>query len=158
MTLTWWAYLRSHGIEVGKCKEHSDGRRLWELNRCPWRPTERDGGAFVQQFANGHIIARCKHNQCAGKGWDDLRDVIDPGWRDKTEKATKKGSKKGPSIVEQCIAVAATDELFHTPDQEAYASVYRDNHRETWRVKGKQYKLLLRGRLHAKGVVATAPQ
>ena len=82
--------------------------------------------------------------------------MIDPDWRDTTEKATAKKPKRGPSIAEQCIAVAAADELFHTPDGEAYASVCRDDHRETWRVKGRSYKLLLRSRLHAKDIVANS--
>ena len=146
------AYLLSHGVEISKHKAFGDGGTLWELTRCPWRPTEPDGGAFVVQFATGAIIARCHHNQCEGKGWNELRDAIDPRWRDAAE--TRK-VKKAPTIAEQSVALAAADELFHAPDQQTFASLDRDNHRETWRIRSKPYKLLLRGRLYAKGVVAT---
>ena len=102
-------------------------------------------------FADGGVTAGCHHPQCNDKGWNELRDVIDPGWR---EAAKKKKTQKGPSVAQQAVELASDDELFHTPDQQAFASLIRDNHRETWRIRSRPYKLLLRGRLHARGVVA----
>ena len=26
---------------------------------------------------------KCQHASCAGKGWHDLRDLAEPGWRDR---------------------------------------------------------------------------
>lgn len=114
-------YLRSHGVEVGHSKPFADGGTLWELVRCPWQPDRARGGPHVIQFADGGMDAGCHHPECQDKGWDDLRDLIDPGWREREEEAEKKGSKKGTSVAQQCVASAAADELFHTPDQEAYA-------------------------------------
>ena len=144
------AYLESHGVEVGKFKTLPNGK-LWELKRCPWQPEKSGGGPFAIQFDDGGITAGCHHPPCENKGWDDLRDAIDPNWR---EAAEKKGTKKAPTVAQQSLALAADDELFHTPDQQAFASVRRNNHRETWRIKGKFYKLLLRRRLHEKGIIA----
>ncbi len=135
-------YLESHGVEVGQVQGLWHSGTLWELARCPWQPEKSGGGPFVIQFANGGITAGCHHPPCENKGWNDLRDVIDPDWR---EAAEKKGTKKAPSVAQQSIALAADDELFHTPDQQAFASLSRNNHRETWRIKSKSYKLLLRG-------------
>ena len=149
-------YLRSHGIEVGRSKPFADGGTLWPLTRCPWQPEKSHGGPFVVQFADGGMDAGCHHPECGDKGWDDLRDLIDPGWRKQEGKTTKKGSKKGKTIAQQCVASAGADELFHTPDQEAYASISRKGHRETWRVKSKPYNLILRGRLYEKGIIATS--
>ena len=144
-------YLQSHGITLGRSKPYADGGTLWELAHCPWQADKSGGGAFVIQFGDGGITAGCHHPQCDGKGWDELRDLIDPGWKKRSE---TKGSKKGASVAQQCITLAAADELFHTPDQEAYASIRRDNHRETWRVRSKPYKLILRARLYGRGIVA----
>ncbi len=141
-------YLRLHGVEVGRSKPYGDGGTLWELTRCPWQPEKSRGGPYVIQFADGGMDAGCHHAECQEKGWNDLRDLIDPGWQERTEATEKKGSKKGASVAERCVASAAADELFHTPDNEAYASITRHNHRETWRVRSKPYKLILRGRLH----------
>ena len=143
-------YLQARGIEVGKSKNFADGGTLWELKRCPWRSIEPDGGPYVIQFASGKIDAGCHHAQCDGKGWNELRDVIDPGWR---EREPQKGSGKGPSVAQQIVASTASDEFFHTAEQDAYVTIVRDNRRETWRVRGRQYRLILRGRLYEKGIV-----
>ena len=95
-------YLQSHGVEVGKSKAFGDGGTLWELTRCPWQPDKSGGGPFVIQFADGGITAGCHHPQCEGKGWNDLRDVIDPGWR---RSGREEGTKKGPSVAQQSIAL-----------------------------------------------------
>ncbi len=143
-------YLTTHGVEFGKAKSLPDGATLWELKRCVWRPTESDGGPYVIQFANGNIAAGCHHNQCDNKKWADLRDTIDPGWRTVSD---KKGSGKGPSVAQQIVTLADGDELFHTAEKEAYVTIDRDGHRETYRLKGDAYKLVLRGRLHQKQMV-----
>ena len=145
-------YLQSHGVEVGKSKTFANDGTLWELKRCPWRPSESDGGPYVIQFANGNIDAGCRHSQCNGKGWNELRDVIHPGWR---EAEPKNGSGKGPSIAQQIVALGSGDELFHTNENEAFVTIRQGERRETWRVNGEDYRLILRRRLHEKGVIAT---
>ena len=140
------AYLDAHGIGVGKEKDFGDGR-LWELDHCPWRPNEDDGGPFVVQHVDGRITAKCHHNKCEGKGWEDLRDKVEPGWRDTN-------SNKKPTIAEQVVALAKDDELFHTSENDAYATVQVNRHRETYKLNGDGYKLQLRRRLHESGVVA----
>ncbi len=75
--LTW---LRKHNLAVQKVKDLNDGK-LYELERCPWRPTETDGGAFVIQNFDGRLSAGCHHAKCQSKGWNELRDVVEPGWR-----------------------------------------------------------------------------
>lgn len=142
-------YLQGHGVEIGKSKDLGHGT-LWELKRCPWRPTESDGGPFVMQFNDGKIAAGCHHANCDGKGWDELRDVIDPNWRN--SESTK---SKGPSPAQQIVALAAGDELFHTAENQAYAVVQIGNRRETWKIRGQTYRLILRGRLHAKEIIAS---
>lgn len=148
-TLDVRSYLESRGVKISKIKELADGGMLYELEHCPFRPGECDGGAFVIQRADGSIYAGCHHYKCEEKTWEDMRDVIDPGWRD---------GDKGPSVPEQIIRLAAEDEFFHTADNEAFVTILRDGHRETWRLKSKQYKLIIRARLHGKRVFASDRQ
>jgi len=56
------------------------GKR-WVLQTCPWNPDHDNGAAFIVQRAEGPVAAGCHHNGCYGKGWHDLRDVIEPGWQ-----------------------------------------------------------------------------
>jgi len=65
----------------------ADGPRSWEKGRrwvfptCPWNPDHQDRSAYVVQLPNGAVAAGCHHNGCNGKGWRDLRDIAEPGWR-----------------------------------------------------------------------------
>ena len=74
------AWIAKHRLPVGRSKDW-EGGTLWELDRCPWRPDEKDGGAFVAQRADGSVFAGCHHSKCHDKGWPNLRDIYDPGWR-----------------------------------------------------------------------------
>ena len=51
------------------------------LRDCPFDPAHKNQSAFVIQLANGQIIAKCHHSSCAGKGWKEFRDAVEPGWQ-----------------------------------------------------------------------------
>ncbi len=57
------------------------GGRKWVLASCPWNRSHNNRSAFIIQFPGGGIAAGCLHNGCRGKGWPDLRDAVEPGWR-----------------------------------------------------------------------------
>ncbi|HEX8914495.1 MAG TPA: hypothetical protein VF796_19255, partial [Humisphaera sp.] len=53
----------------------------WVFATCPWNADHADGSAYVLQFDGGGVAAGCHHNGCSSKGWHDLRDAVEPGWR-----------------------------------------------------------------------------
>lgn len=59
-----------------------NGGRKWILEACPWNAHD-DNSMHILQHASGAISAGCSHNSCAGKGWHDLRDELEPGWADR---------------------------------------------------------------------------
>jgi hypothetical protein len=75
------ALLARLGADLGSPTPYNGGRK-WVLARCPWNPDHTDRSAFVIQFPSGAVAAGCHHNACQGKNWHDLRDILDPGWRD----------------------------------------------------------------------------
>ena len=82
------AYLQQHGIAVlhdepYRCTRGSGHR--WVLERCVWNPEHADKAAWVIQWDNGAIAAGCQHNSCRGRKWEDFRDTVEPGWRDRRE-------------------------------------------------------------------------
>lgn len=90
-------WLEEHGQEVVLEREWQGGR-LYALARCPWKPEEHANRtcAFVVQWPDGRVAAKCHHNSCAGKGWRDLRDLLEPGWREKErEKRPASGNGRG---------------------------------------------------------------
>ena len=60
----------------------ASGQR-WVMHICPWNPAHTNGSAFIIQREDGAIGAGCHHNGCQGKGWHDLRDIVEPGWVDR---------------------------------------------------------------------------
>lgn len=74
-------YCQKHGLTISKTKPWQGGT-LYELETCPWNP-DHHRTARIVQFSNGALSAACFHNACQGRGWHDLRDVVEPGWRDR---------------------------------------------------------------------------
>jgi len=59
-----------------------EGGTLWILAECPFGP-EHHGSAHIKQPAHGGISFGCFHNSCQDKDWAALRDLCEPGWRDR---------------------------------------------------------------------------
>jgi putative DNA primase/helicase len=76
------AWITRMGLTVVATKPW-EGGHLWILDACFWNPEHTNKAAFIGRHASGAIFARCLHNSCAGKGWHDLRDALEPGWREK---------------------------------------------------------------------------
>jgi len=140
-------WLDEHGIPVVSEANWNDGRKFI-LNPCPFNPGHTDCSAYVVQLSNGAIAAGCLHNSCAGENWPSLRGRFDPKFRSdrpqsSSEAATEdwsNGKKKKMKHVERLIALAQDAELFHTPDDQAYATVSVGDHQETWPLKSKKFR------------------
>ncbi|ACX52473.1 hypothetical protein Adeg_1371 [Ammonifex degensii KC4] len=92
------AWLEEHGVEVHSVKGWNGGR-LWVLRRCPWNPEHTNLSAFVFQDATGRVVAKCHHNSCSGKGWEELRDLLEPGWREREARpAAARAGKAAPRL------------------------------------------------------------
>lgn len=76
------AWIAEHCPDARPPKRTADGD-VWVLPVCPWDASHTGGCAHIIRRSGGMIGAACKHNSCANKGWHDLRDVVEPGWRDK---------------------------------------------------------------------------
>lgn len=62
--------------------------RCWVMPVCPWNPEHTDSAAYLGQLSeNGAYAAGCQHNGCHDKDWYALRDVVEPGWRDRGDYA-----------------------------------------------------------------------
>ncbi len=52
----------------------------WIFDICPWNPEHTNKSAYMAQRGNGAIVAGCRHNGCASKGWKELRALFEPGY------------------------------------------------------------------------------
>ena len=76
------AWIDDHDLEVIGPTAWQDGRK-WVLPVCPFNQDHTNHSAFVVQFENGAIAAGCHHHSCDGNDWHALRDLVEPGWRDR---------------------------------------------------------------------------
>ena len=149
------AWIEEHDLSVASTGPW-DGGRKWILNQCPWKASHKDQRAGIFQFPNGAIAASCRHGSCHGKGWHDMRDAIEPGWRERRSQGGDDGSdandaKSGKeSQATKLIMLADDAELFHTADHEAFATVEVDGHFETWALRSKSFDLWLSGQFYKK--------
>jgi hypothetical protein len=91
-------WIIDHQLQVAHTGDWNGGRK-WVLDVCPWNPEHTNRSAYIVRLSNGAIGAGCHHNGCAGKGWHDLRDAVEPGWRD-NRKAKRPDSPCSPYFVE----------------------------------------------------------
>lgn len=90
------AWFARHNLNLRGPEPWQGGQR-WVFDVCPWNADHTNRSAFVIQQASGAIAAGCRHNGCAGKGWHELRDTIEPGWRDARQSPRAPGkSSDGP--------------------------------------------------------------
>jgi hypothetical protein len=76
-------WIAEHCLEVDGPGDWEDGQK-WVFLTCPWDSSHTNRSAYIVQHANGAIAAGCHHNSCHGKDWHALRDVIEPGWRERS--------------------------------------------------------------------------
>jgi hypothetical protein len=75
-------WIEAHGLDVREKQDWRGGKR-WIFRVCPWNADHRDRSAYIVQFASGAIAAGCHHNSCHGRDWHALRDLVEPGWRER---------------------------------------------------------------------------
>jgi hypothetical protein len=61
---------------------------VWRFRSCPWN-ADHGRDAYILQFPSGAPAAGCFHNGCAGNDWHALRDLVEPGWRDRREQGSR---------------------------------------------------------------------
>jgi putative DNA primase/helicase len=71
-----WLKDRSVGYKM-KPKEASHGRTVYLLETCPFDPSHgATNEVCIMQDAKGKMSARCMHNSCSGRGWQDFKRAI----------------------------------------------------------------------------------
>ncbi len=100
--------LISHGIKISHTKEEEDCL-IHVLDKCPYNDEHTDKSAFVMEFNNGNIVARCHHNSCSENNWETLKQKYGINYSNKnTDYIDKKSDKKE---TQEDIILAIVDEL-----------------------------------------------
>jgi hypothetical protein len=78
---TW---ILQHQVSIRHHGKWNGGDR-WILEQCLWNQEHTDKSAFIVRFPSGAIGAGCHHNSCQGRGWPELREVLEPGYKDRRD-------------------------------------------------------------------------
>ncbi len=73
-------WVAAHLPGVARGPEPWKGGRKWILRPCPFGTEHgEDDGTCLVQLPSGAIGFTCHHAHCAGKRWEDLRRLLEPG-------------------------------------------------------------------------------
>ncbi len=92
-------WLRDHSVPVAPPVPWSGGR-LWRfLERCPFDAQHKGREFHIAELPSGAISAGCQHATCPGSkangnAWDLVRELFEPGYKDKQAKSRPKRAKK----------------------------------------------------------------
>jgi hypothetical protein len=70
-----WLDARGVGYRQ-KAQPDSLGRTVYVLKVCPFDPSHGDPDSCMMQDQNGKLSARCFHDSCKGRGWQDFKKAI----------------------------------------------------------------------------------
>ena len=70
-------FLADHQMEVTHRISISNGTKF-QLARCPFDESHRNGDAAVFAYSNGSFGFHCFHNSCSGYHWHEFREKLDP--------------------------------------------------------------------------------
>jgi hypothetical protein len=87
------AFIRRQRLKVRRRGEWRGGEK-WELEFCPINPEHTGGCAVITKGPNGALGFKCHHNTCAGIGWTELRERLEPGYR-KSDHGVGGGQRSG---------------------------------------------------------------
>lgn len=82
------AWIRQYCPECGEPVECGDQRK-WFFKTCPWgcEHSSAQGAkdTYIGQYGHdGAFYFKCSHSHCAGRDFHQLRDVREPGWRERS--------------------------------------------------------------------------
>jgi RecA-family ATPase len=69
-------WLRDRGVGYRAKKEKNKGRTVYVLEKCPLNPDHGDPDSCIMQSDDGRMGAKCLHDSCAGKGWQEFKNKI----------------------------------------------------------------------------------
>jgi hypothetical protein len=69
-------WLEHYGQAFRQKETDSKGRTRYVLEHCPFDPTHVYPDSCVFQDADGKTFAKCLHNSCTGRGWQEFKDRI----------------------------------------------------------------------------------
>ena len=104
---------------------------LFRLSTCPFSE-KHDDGAYALQFDSGAFMVGCHRSSCQGRGWADLKEMMEPNSKD--------DESDDDNQFKKMIKIAEVAAYFKNDIDEACAAVPAKEHSEIYKVAGKKFK------------------
>jgi hypothetical protein len=134
------AYLSHYGIVAVQTKPH-ESSTLYCLAECVFDPSHKRNESAIGQTDDGKLFYQCFHNSCQGRTWEDAKREIS-GDADLSDFTTVEDGRNSTQS-ELLVRLADGLELFHTDQDELFATIFIDNHKENWQLHSKVFKTWL---------------
>lgn len=76
-------FLHKNSVHIKKHKCEPGGKEVFVLDECVFNPDHKKDDAAIIVQGDGVIGYHCFHNSCSNKIWSDVREVYEPGYKDK---------------------------------------------------------------------------
>jgi hypothetical protein len=86
---------RHDALELRNKKDHGD-YICYELTACPFNADHNGGSAAIFQYPDGRLGFKCHHASCVDNHWQELRELLEPGHKDRRAKSNG-GAKATPA-------------------------------------------------------------
>lgn len=70
-------FVASH-LPQARDPEPWQGGRKWTVDPCVFNPDHTGTSAALMEFPSGALSYTCLHNGCAGRKWEDVRELLEP--------------------------------------------------------------------------------
>ena|GEM_PF-3476732 len=118
------AWITGHGLGMDEPRRWQGGMK-W-VGNCPWNADHSDRSFFIIQRPDGKVGAGCQHNGCRGNKWPELRDLLEPDWRQqRTQWEQRQQERAAPSRESQfdsSLKSLSRDESIIAPSTAAQAA------------------------------------
>ncbi|MBL8795502.1 MAG: AAA family ATPase [Planctomycetia bacterium] len=128
-------WLADRGIEFKRKPQDSHGKAVWTLAKCPFLDGH-DWDSCITQESGGKLGAKCFHNGCVGKGWQEFKERI--GKPDGHHYDPPLNGKKQADAGTDAKTAEANAYRYESLDSAAFAAA---DYRPTWLLKN----LLVKG-------------
>jgi P4 family phage/plasmid primase-like protien len=85
------SWLSRNNVEVTSSEPYNGGTR-YILKACPFNPSHSGSSAAIIQMASGALVYKCQHNECSDRTWADVRELLEPGYRERSNGYIENGT------------------------------------------------------------------
>lgn len=112
------------------------------LKTCPFNEEHQDSSAYIIQFDNGAICAKCHHDSCSENDWSKLKAKL--GFKQsKPKKSEKKQSAEDDvreSVSDILLRLTQNLDFFSNDLSESYVNIPKGNAVKVDKVRGEFFK------------------